>query len=70
MKYKKDLPSGARGKEPLANAGDSRDMSSIPGSGKSPAGGHGNSLQYSCLENSMERGAWWATVLRVIKSWT
>ena len=45
-------------------------MNSIPGSGKSPGGGHGNSLQYSCLENSMERGAWWATVHRVIKSWT
>ena len=42
----------------LANAGDLRDMSSIPGSGKSPGGGHGNPLQYSFLENSMDRGAW------------
>ena len=46
-------------KNPPANAGD---MSSIPGSGRSPEGGHGNPLQYSCLENSMDRGAWWATV--------
>ena len=44
----------------LANAGDLRDMSSVPGSGKSSGGGHGNPLQYSCLENSMDRGAWWA----------
>ena len=41
-----------------AKAGDSRDVSSIPGSGRSPAGGHGNPLQYSCLENSMDRGSW------------
>ena len=47
-----------------ANAGDSRDSGSIPGSGRSPGGGHGNSLQYSCLENPMDRGAWWATVHR------
>ena len=45
-------------------------MNSIPGSEKSPRGGHGNSLQYSCLENSMERGACRATVHRIIKSWT
>ena len=43
-----------------AKAGDIRDMGSIPGSGRSPGGGHGNPLQYSCLENSMDRGAWWA----------
>ena len=46
----------------LANAGDIRDMGSILGSGRSPGGGHGNPLQYSCLENPMDRGAWWATV--------
>ena len=46
-----------------ANAGDFRDMGLIPGSGRCPGGGHGNSLQYSCLENPMDRGAWWATVL-------
>jgi len=49
-------------------AGDVRDVSSIPGSGRSPGGGHGNTLQYSCLENSMDRGAWWATVRRVAES--
>ena len=41
-----------------ANAGDIRDVGLIPGSERSPGGGHGNSLQYSCLENSMDRGAW------------
>ena len=45
-----------------ANAGDVRDVDSIPGLGRSPGGGHSNPLQYSCLENSMDRGAWWATV--------
>ena len=46
----------------LAKAGDVRDAGSIPGSGRSPGGGNGNPLQYSCLENSMDRGAWQATV--------
>ena len=46
----------------LANAGDIRDLDLIPGWGRSPGGGHGYLLQYSCLENSMDRGAWWATV--------
>ena len=45
-----------------ANAGDARDEGSIPGLGKSTGGGHGNRLQYSCLENPMDRRAWWATV--------
>ena len=45
-----------------ANAGDVRDMGSIPGSGRSPGEGHGNSLLYSCLENPMDRGAWRAKV--------
>ena len=44
-----------------ANAGDIRDASLIPGSGRSLGGGNGNPLQYSCLENPMDRGAWWAT---------
>ena len=44
-------------KNPLANAGDIRDMGSIPGSGKTPGGSHGNPLQYSCLENPMDREA-------------
>ena len=51
------------------NVGDSRDVGSIPGSGRVPAEGNVNSsLQYSCLENSMDRGAWWATVHGVAKS--
>ena len=52
-----------------ANAGDLRDMGLIPGLGRSPGGGHGNSLQFSCLENPMDRGAWQATVHRVAQSW-
>ena len=52
----------------LANAGDERDAGSIPGSGRSPGGRHGNPIQYSCLENPMDRGAWWATVHGVAKS--
>ena len=57
-------------KNPPANAGDVRDMGSIPGLGRSLGQGHGNPLQYSCLENSMDRGAWQATVHRVAQSWT
>ena len=53
-----------------ANAGDERDSVSIPGLGRSPGGGHGNPLQYSCLENRMDGGAWWATVHGVEKSLT
>ena len=54
----------------LANAGDVRDMGSIPGSGRSPGGRNGSPLQYSCLENSMDRGAYWATVHGFSKSQT
>ena len=50
-----------------ANAGD---MGSVPGSGRSPGGGHGNSLQYSCLENPMNRGVWWTIVHGITKTWT
>ena len=53
-----------------ANAGDTRDMGSVPGLGRSPGGGHGNPLQYSCLENPVDRGAQWATVHEVSKSQT
>ena len=53
-----------------ANAGDRRYLGSVPGLGRSPARGHSNPLQYSCLENSMDRGALWATVHGVPKSWT
>ena len=55
---------------PLANAGDKGDLGSIPGSGRSPGGRHGNPLQHSCLENLMDRGAWQSTVHGVTKSWT
>ena len=57
-------------KNPPANAGDIRDIGSIPGLARSPGGGNGNPLQYSCLENPMDRGAWRATVHRVAKSRT
>ena len=53
-----------------SKAGDIRDGGSIPGSGRSPGEGHGNPLQYSYLENPMNRGVWWATVNRVAKSQT
>ena len=57
-------------KNPPANAEDIRDEGSIPRSGRSPGEGNGNPLQYSCLENPMDRGAWWATIFRVSKSQT
>ena len=52
---------GSSGKESTCNAGDTGDMGSILESGRSPGGGHGNLLQYSCLENPMDSGAWWAS---------
>ena len=61
------LPGGSDGKETACNAGE---PGSVPGLGRSPREGHGNPLQYSCLENSMDRGAWWATVHGVAKSQT
>ena len=61
------LPGGSDSKESACSAGD---LGSIPGLGRSPGGGHGNPLQYSCLENPMDRGAWRATVHRVAKSRT
>ena len=51
-----------------ANAGDAREEGLIPGLGRSPGGGHGNPLQYSCLKNPMDREAWWATVHTVAKN--
>ena len=57
-------------KNPPASAGDTRDASSVPGSGRSPGVGNGNPLQYSCLGNSMDRGVWWAIVHGVTKSQT
>ena len=53
-----------------ASARDTEDSDSVPGSGRSLGGGHGNSLQYSCLENSMDREVWWATVHGIAKSRT
>ena len=61
------FPHGSDGKESACNAGD---LGTIPGSGRSPGGGHGNPLQYSCLENPMDRGAWQTTAHRVTKSQT
>ena len=57
-------------KNPPANAGATGDLGSIPGSGRSPGGGHGNPLQYFCLENPVDRGARQATIHIVAKSWT
>ena len=57
-------------KNPPANAGDRRDASLSPGWGRSPGGGHGSPLQYSCLEKPMDRGAWWAAVHGATKSRT
>ena len=56
-------------KNPPADAGDMGDAGLTPGLGKTPGGGNCNPLQYSCLENSMDREAWWTTVHGVAKSW-
>ena len=63
----RDFPGGSDGKACVFNAGD---LGSILGSGRSPGEGNGNPLQYSCMENPMDGGAWWATVHGVLKSWT
>ena len=62
-----DFPGGSDGKASAYNVGD---LGSIPGSGRSLGEGNGNPLQYSCLENPMGGGAWWATAHGVAKSWT
>ena len=67
LKSNLGFPGGSDGKESVSNAGD---PGLIPGSGRSPGEGNGNPLQYSCLENSLDRGAWWATVHGVAKSQT
>ena len=64
------LPWWLSSQEPTCNAGDAGDAGSVPGLGRSPGGGHGNLLQYSCLENPMDRGAWRATIHRVAKNRT
>ena len=58
------------GKNPPASTGDLEVRVQSMGEGRSSGGGHGNPPQYSCLESPMDRGAWWATVHRVVKSWT
>ena len=65
-----DLAGDSSGKNLPASAGDRRDADSIPRSGTSPGGQHSYPLQCSCLENPMDRGAWWAAVHRVTKSQT
>ena len=64
------FPGGGVVKNLPANAGDTRNAGSIPGSGRSPGVGNGNPLQYPCQENPMARGAWWAIVHGATKSWT
>ena len=61
------FPGASVGRESTSNAGD---LGSVPGLGRSPGEGNGNPLQYSCLENSMDRGAWRATVHEFAESWT
>ena len=70
LKYTRASQVALVGKNPLANAGDKRDTGSIPGLGRFCGGGHGNPLQDSCLGNSLDRGAWQATVHEVTKSQT
>ena len=63
----KGFPGGSEVKASASNAGD---LGSIPGLGRSPGEGNGNPLKYSCLENPVDRGAWWAAVHGVAQSWT
>ena len=60
------FPGGSDGKESACNVGD---LGSVPGLGRSPGEGNGYTPQYSCLENSMDRGAWWAIIHEVTKNW-
>ena len=66
----RDFLDGSVGKESTCNAGDAGDMGSIPGSGRSPGGGHDDPLQCSGLDNPMDRGACWGVVQWIAKSWT
>ena len=70
LKLDLSFPISSVVKNPSANAGDIRDTGSILGLGRSPRRGHGIPLQYSCLENPMDRGAWWTTSHNITKSWT
>ena len=67
LEFPGSFPGSSVGKESACNAGD---QGLIPGSGRSPREGNGNPLQYSCLENPVDRGAWWATVHGVTQTWT
>ena len=69
-RYLVGFPNGSVGKESTFNAGDTGDEDSLPGLGISPGEGNGNPLQYSCLKNTMDRRAWWATVQGVAKRQT
>ena len=64
------LPGGPSGKEPACQCRRRKRLGSIPGLGRSPGGEYGNPLQYSCLENPMDRGSWWAMIQGVTKSGT
>ena len=64
------FPGGSVGEESACSVGDAGDLSLIPGSGRSPEGGHGNPFKCSCLENPMDRGSWWVTVHGAAKSST
>ena len=70
VQLSKGLPGGAEVKSLPASAGDGTDLGLIPRLGRSPRGGNGNPLQYSCLRNLMDKGAWWATAHGGAKSWT
>ena len=70
LMYNVGFPGGSVVKNWSASVGDTEDLGSIPGWGRSPGVGNGNPLQYSCLENRMDRGAWQAIVYGVAKSWT
>ena len=67
---KRGFPGRSVVKNPSVSAGDASDSGSIPGSGRSPGGRNGNLLQYSCLENPMDKGNWRATVHGITKGWT
>ena len=64
LQTNKGFPGSSVGKESTCNAGDAGDVGLTPGLGGSPGGGYGDPLQYPCLENSMERGAWWPQSMR------
>ena len=70
LTVKKGFPNGLVGKESAYSAGDTGDASSVPGSERSPAEGHGNPLQYSCLKSLMDRGAGGLQSSELLKSWT